>query len=24
VFPLIVGPLFGMVLAAVHPGLQYG
>ncbi len=24
VFPLIVGPLFAMVLAAVHPGLQYG
>jgi Zn-dependent protease len=24
VFPLIAGPLFAMVLAAVHPGLQYG
>jgi Zn-dependent protease len=24
VFPLIVGPLFAMVLAAVHPELQYG
>lgn len=24
VFPVIVGPLFGLVLAAVHPGLRYG
>jgi Zn-dependent protease len=24
VFPMIVGPLFAMILASVHPGLRYG